>query len=508
MFLETVACGVVLAIVGLLLHLRRHFSQFTKIGIPGPHPNMFLGNLLELRAKGQFQAVKDWTEEYGRVFGYFEGYTPVMVVSDPEVLRHVLLKDAANFMKRKPFPLAPRKSLGLFLEDGPQWKRSRSLLTPAFSTGKLKKMTPIMTESADILVERLTDKAKEQKSMDIYSVFQSLTLDVIGRCAFGLQTKAQVDDNDLFLVKIRKLFHTMSTTLIEPLVMAVPFVSCFIFALKNIVFLFGMNPVVWLRDTMREVIRARLALGPNANVIDLVQLMLFPDKPHHDACADVHVGLTEREIVAQSMTFLLAGYETTSAILAYFCHEMAKNPAIQAKLYQEIVDNIEKDVNYESIQDLHYFDAVFDEVCRLYPTASFIVSRQACETRRYGHVTIPAGMNVLANVWALHRDKSYWTDPDTFNPERFMDEPQTKRSNFTFLPFGAGPRHCIGMRFATIEAKITIVKVMQSFCIERADDSQDELELFSRGAIVPKDKVNVKMTRRVTASRRRMVRHS
>ncbi|CAG5132500.1 unnamed protein product [Candidula unifasciata] len=463
-------------------HLEQHFSQFTRLGVPGPQPSLVLGNLRELRTKGQFQAVQEWTAKYGRIFGFFEGYTPVMVVGDPEVLRNVLVKDSANFMKRKPFPLAPRKSLGLFLENGHQWKRSRSLLTPAFSTGKLKKMTPIMSEAANILVERLTEKAKENSHLDIYSVFQSLTLDVIGRCAFGLTTKAQVDETDMFLVKIRCLFHTMSTTIIEPIVMAVPFVSHFIFALKNIVFLFGMNPVVWLRNSMREVIRHRQALGPNTNIIDLVQLMLFPSRPQHDVCAELHSALTEREIVAQSMTFLLAGYETTSAVLAYICHELAKHPEIQERLHREIVEHIgTKDVNYDTIQDLHYFDAVFDEICRLYPTASFIVTRQAEEDRQYGNVRIPAGMNVLANVWALHRDEMYWFEPDIFNPDRFMDEPHCKKAACTFIPFGAGPRHCIGMRFATIETKITIIKVIQNFTIEMSDASN----VSFKGSVVP-----------------------
>ncbi|KAH9513039.1 hypothetical protein Btru_035682 [Bulinus truncatus] len=474
--------------------------------------------------QGQFQAVRDWTGQYGHVFGYFEGYTPVMVVSDPDILRNVFLKDAANFMKRKPFPLAPRKSLGLFLEDGHQWKRSRSLLTPAFSTGKLKKMTPIMLEAADILTERLTEKSKEEKSIDIYSVFQSLTLDVIGRCAFGLKTNAQVDEKDMFLQKIRSLFKTMSTTFIEPIVMAAPFVSYFIFAVKNLVFLFGMNPVVWLRNSMREVIRARRALGPNSSVIDLVQLMLFPEVKVQQVDETTDAALTEQEIVAQSMTFLLAGYETTSAVLAYFCYEMAKQPNIQARLYQEITDNVQKvrKENNTAKYGCHLIEGGFTRVlvCGreagqyaepwtriIFRAGISIVSRQAAEERQYGEIKIPAGMNVLANVWALHRDNRYWTEPETFNPDRFLDEPHCKKSNFTFLPFGSGPRHCIGMRFATIESKITLVKVLQKFQIEMADSTPETLELFSRGAIVPKDKVVVKLVRRSSSTRKRRVRH-
>lgn len=95
--------------------------------------------------QGQFQATVKWGRRYGRVFGYFEGYTPVLSVSDPDILREILVKDANNFNHRKQFPLAPRKSLGLFLENGSQWHRSRSLLTPAFSAGKLKQVTMTTT---------------------------------------------------------------------------------------------------------------------------------------------------------------------------------------------------------------------------------------------------------------------------------------------------------------------------------------------------------------------------
>ncbi|XP_035829344.1 cytochrome P450 3A8, partial [Aplysia californica] len=354
------------AFTSLYRHLEHHFTQFRRMGLPGPEPSFLTGNLREIREKGQFQAMKDWSRQFGRVFGYFEGYTPVMAVSDPEVLREVLVKDAANFMKRKPFPLAPRKSLGLFLENGSQWRRSRTLLTPAFSTGKLKKVC-----CKGHRLETDNRKGRGAKTLFIHSVFQSLTLDVIGRCAFGLNTQAQVDENDVFLVKIQSLFHTMSTTIIQPIVMAVPFVSHFIFAMKNVVVVFGMNPVVWLRDSLREVIRTRKAMGPNNHIIDLVQLMLFPDQNLHDAHSELHKAMSEREIVAQSMTFLLAGYETTSAVLAFFCHEMAKNPDIQERLYREMEENIGKnEVDYDSVQNLPFFDATFDEICRLYPTAS------------------------------------------------------------------------------------------------------------------------------------------
>nr|KAG5704131.1 hypothetical protein BaRGS_009661 [Batillaria attramentaria] len=460
--------------------------------------------------KGQFQAAVDWGHQYGRVFGYYEGYTPVLSVSDPVILREVLVKDAANFMTRKPFPMAPRKALGLFLENGHQWRRSRSLLTPAFSSGKLKQMMPIMQNSADILVDTLGRLSNKEKSVDVYSAFQGLTLDVIGRCAFGLQTEAQTDEKDEFLTSIRSLFQTMSTTIILPLVMAVPFLAHFVFALKNVVFLFGMNPVVWLRLKLKEIIQIRKSMGPNSKVVDLVQLMLFPSKTRlnkHNRQAEEDeqneavdteqlAQMTEREIVAQSMTFLLAGYETTSAVLAFLSHALAQTPDVQARLQKEIDARVGKEINYESVQNLTYFDMVFDEVCRLFPTASQIVTRQATESRVINGVTIPAGMNIHANIWALHHDPEFWTQPEVFDPERFSAANRDKIQPYTFLPFGSGPRKCIGMRFAILEAKVALVKLLRQFNLSLDHEQQEPIKLIGRGAIVPQNEVKVKVTKR------------
>ncbi|XP_061191534.1 cytochrome P450 3A4-like [Saccostrea echinata] len=481
--------GVTLALA-LYKYFVYHFQTFERLGIPGPKPTLFLGNLPEILKKGQLQAIIDWRKEYGRVFGYFEGYTPVLSVSDPELLKEVLVKDFENFQSRKPFPLAPRKSLGLFLENGHQWKRSRTLLTPAFSAGKLKQMFGIMNECTDHFLENMEKKTKTSKMLDIYDLYQCLTLDVIGRCAFGLRTNAQVDEEDPFLTNVRSLFNRLSKTMILPAVMLIPFLQYFVFALKNIVVLFGMNPVVWIRMKMKEIIEIRKEMGANASTFDLVQQMLF------SKVKDGSSAFSEREIVAQSMTFLLAGYETTSTVLAFLSHVLAHNPCSQKKLAEEIDSIIgENEVNYENVKELPYFDMVFDEVCRLYPTASLIVTRQAKETATYNGITIPAGMNVQADVWGLHHDKEFWDQPSVFNPERFRKGNKQHIKPYSFLPFGAGPRSCIGSRFAMLETKIAMVRILKQFSFKPCDASK-EIELECRGAIVPKNGINVQVESR------------
>nr|XP_022318271.1 cytochrome P450 3A9-like isoform X2 [Crassostrea virginica] len=441
--------AVLLFSIAIYKYLVYHFQTFERLGIPGPKPTFFLGNLLEIRQKGQLQAIIDWRREFGRVFGYFEGYTPVLSVSDPDLLKEVLVKDFDNFQSRKPFPLAPRKSLGLFLENGHQWKRSRTLLTPAFSAGKLKQMFGIMNECTDHLLDNLNKKTKSCKSLDIYDLFQCLTLDVIGRCAFGLRTNAQADDQDPFLTNVRSLFSRLSKTLILPAVMLLPFLQYFVFAMKNIVVVFGMNPVVWIRLKMKEIIQIRRDMGANASTFDLVQQMLF------SKVKDGSHAFSEREIVAQSMTFLLAGYETTSTVLAFFSHVLAHNQGVQKKLFEEVDSKIgETEVNYENVKELPYFDMVFDEVCRLYPTASL-----------------------------------------------FRREKKQQIKAYSFLPFGAGPRSCIGSRFAMLETKVAMVRVLKQFSFKPCEGSTKDIELDCRGAIVPKHGINVQVENRETSAK-------
>ncbi|XP_033752365.1 cytochrome P450 3A11-like [Pecten maximus] len=478
---------ILMALCAMLAYwyLKIHFEVFERNGIPGPKPAFLLGNIIEMMKKGQLQAIRDWRKTYGTVFGYFEGFTPVLSVSDPDVVREVLVKDFANFQARKPFPLAPRKSLGLFLENGHQWRRSRSLLSPAFSTSKLRQMTNVMEQQVDKLLQNLGKQQGKGNFFDIYREFQSLTLDVIGRCAFGLHTNAQMDVSDEFLNNIQSLFRNMSTTLILPIVMLFPFVQYFIFAIKNVVLAIGMNPVSWLRRRLIDVIRIRREIGNDGSVTDLMQQMLFHSKKHQQ--------MSDREIVAQSLTFLLAGYETTSAVLAFHCHVLAQNPEAQIRLRKEIKQLGQERISYQSIQKLPYLDMVFDEVCRLYPTASLIVTRQAAAARTYGHVHIPAGMNVQVDVWGLHHDSKFWNQPQKFMPERFSAENKSKIRPYTFIPFGAGPRNCIGSRFAMLETKIAVARIIRDYELKSAKDQQEDLALLCRGAIVPKDGVHVKL---------------
>ncbi|CDW59268.1 p450 domain containing protein [Trichuris trichiura] len=175
----------------------------------------------------------------------------------------------------------------------------------------------------------------------------------------------------------------------------------------------------------------------------------------------------KQEVIAQCTLYMLAGYETTSNALSYTIYELARHPEVQEKLRSEIMDN-HTDENekpsYESVQRMVYLDCVIRETLRLYPLASWVVSRKCMQTCTTGGITIEEGMYILVDVWSIHYNKDIWgPDADEFIPERFADDQMQSLHPFAWIPFGAGPRRCIGERFALLEMKLTLARLLRKY---------------------------------------------
>eukprot|EP00057_Strongylocentrotus_purpuratus_P023241 XP_011677715.1 PREDICTED: thromboxane-A synthase-like [Strongylocentrotus purpuratus] len=172
--------------------------------------------------------------------------------------------------------------------------------------------------------------------------------------------------------------------------------------------------------------------------------------------------MTREELLAQAMIFLSAGYETTAALLTYASYLLASNPDCQDKLIAEIDDIAPKrdDVGYTTISKMPYLDQVVCEVLRIYPPG-ILSDRECGETCTYKGYKIEKGLQIWIPTFTIQRDPTHWPDPLKFNPERFTKANREGRNPFTWLPFGAGPRICIGMRFALMEAKMALVRSLQ-----------------------------------------------
>ncbi len=200
---------VLILIVAYLWHIRQIYNFFKKHNIPGPPPTLFFGNFSDLvKTKRLSISIKQWSEKYGPIFGYFEGHTPILVVSDPDILQDIFIKSFSNFHSRRALPLEDRyaKGVHIFSAPGLRWKRQRFVINPTFSSSKLKQMTPLIHRSIDAFMIKLSEQHKKSQPFDIYAYFKRFTMDAIWSCGFGVDTDMQNNINDPYLVHSQKVF--------------------------------------------------------------------------------------------------------------------------------------------------------------------------------------------------------------------------------------------------------------------------------------------------------------
>ncbi|XP_023331632.1 cytochrome P450 3A19 [Eurytemora carolleeae] len=377
----------------------------------------------------------------------------------------------------------------MIMIQGMTWKRARSTLAPTFSAAKMKKMSGIMGTTVDTMIDILRSKIDEAEIIDFNEVYQRLTLDTIGQCALAMNVNCQRDPEDRFLKMVRAaLDRQIDTTVIIS--------SCFPAVEKIIAWMFSRrgrkrtNQVII--EKCREVLKARRANPPNPPPVDALQLCM-------DA-AGTDGKLSEDEIVAHEFIFILAGYETTAAALNFTTYLLAKHPEIQSKLQQEIDRKFKKDikVNYDNVTELEYLDMVLSESMRVYPPIPLHIGRWASQERTICGKTIPQGAGVLAATWILHHHPGFWTDPWKFDPERFSTENRDKIIEMTYMPFGDGPRNCIGRRFALMEAKMALVEVFRQFTVSVCESTPNPLPVRNKGLTlaVVGDKLHLRAERR------------
>ncbi|XP_032225261.1 cytochrome P450 3A29 [Nematostella vectensis] len=460
------------------------FRVLKGLNIPGPPPLPYIGNLRDIQRLGGIHvAPVRLMQEYGKVFAWSVGRTPAIVVGDPEILKHVMVKEFQNFRNRFVVFKDIRSEMrhGMFSATDDNWKRIRSTLTPTFTSGKLRQMTPKMRESCDTLMDKIGKVADTGESVDILGMFSPMSLEIILSTAFGIDSQVQKNPNNTFSDKAKEIFK--SPTFLRMFLM-LPFASVLF---KIFRFLIQNNNIKYFIDLSKEILSKRH--DKTFNRKDFVDLMLSAVNP------DGSRKLSDPEIIAQSVTFLLAGHETSSNTLSATAYYLALNPEVQERLRLEIrmaaETNSEKSPQ-ELANDLEYLDCVVNEVLRIHPPAHTI-NRECAQACVINGITIPAGMDVTIPIYSLHHDPDAWPEPDKFDPERFRGPAKESRHPFQFIPFGAGPRNCIGMRFALNEVKLVLFQILSKYKFVRSPDTQVPLVLIPGAALIPRDGIYLRI---------------
>ncbi|XP_035688030.1 cytochrome P450 3A8-like isoform X2 [Branchiostoma floridae] len=483
---------VLLGLLVLLLYIYgvRPLSTFKKMGVPGPRPWPLIGNVLDVR-HGVYNPdfTLERSQKYGKVYGLYRGAaTPLLVISDREMLREVFVKQFHNFSTRTgetQFLMTKPLDCMLSTVTGEKWKNLRSTLSPAFSAGKLKKMSEQLNRCADQLVSNLGEQTSQGQSFEAKKLTGDFTMDAIASVGFGTDIDSQRNPNDPFVVHAKKAFEGPFKNPLFWLFLFFPWI------MKPLLEGLGYN--FFPRSTtdfFYKVLDQLMELRQTtvSERLDFMQLMLNahkePEEEEEDNSRDVKVqgqkqALTKDDVVSNGIVFFLAGYDTTATTMAFALYNLAINQEAQDKVIQELDEVMrEKDqVDHEALQQMTYLEMCIMETLRLHPPAALIMTRICTKDTTIQWLKIPKGMTVLIPVLAIHYDPERWPEPKKFIPERFTAEEREKRDQYDWLPFGAGPRNCIGMRLAMMEAKIGLAKVFMKYRIKTGPDTDMALKL-------------------------------
>jgi cytochrome P450 len=376
-----------------------------------------------------------------------------VLMNAPGGIDRVLVSNAANY-RRTPATiriLRPLVGRGLFLSEGEDWRLQRRSIAPALAP----RVIPILARHiATVGIEALGRlEAEADRPVDLLAAMQFLALEIAGRSMFSLEMGR-------YGAPMRRMINGFGAKLGRP-------------------YLFDMLLPPWiptLRDLKRRRFRARwtrlmdsimadrLALPAGEAPQDLFDLLRAARDP------ETGQGFSQAELRDQVSTMIVAGHETTALALFWSLYLLASSPEAQQRLAEEVRDiAITPETAGQVLPKLAYARAVVSEALRLYPPA-FVIVREAIAADSYGGVEIPAGSQVLIAPWVLHRHRKLWANPDAFDPGRFL-EGAPPPARLAYLPFGVGPRVCIGAQFAMAEAVLILAMMIQRFRITRADSA-------------------------------------
>ncbi|CAF3607839.1 unnamed protein product [Rotaria socialis] len=485
---------------------------FRRIGIPGPVRIPFFGELFNVIRKGYKTNDSDLVQKYGNVIGIYEGTTPLILLSDLDLLRNVLIRDSHVFINRRVIEnISGPLEHGLTVLKDEQWKNARSIVSPTFSTAKLKAMYSLMNEVSDIYNKRLLEYADKQEIFNINILNGQYTLDNIASCLFGIDTNSLQNENVTLIKHLRKFFEIDLTNIYIYITIILPPLASYLG--KKGYSLLPRDAMNYISNLVNQIVNRRRQHLERRN--DFIQIMvdheqevtadqkLMEAKENADETESqqqqwetLKKTLTDKEIIGQALIFMIAGYETTSVLMSFFFYIMATEPTIQEKVYEEIRQELGDDeITYEKVSQLRYLDMVINETLRMYPP--FIrFERVASNDYELGNYHIPKGSIISVPVYPIHHNPDFWTDPEKFIPERFLPAEKAKRHPMSFLPFGDGPRNCIGMRFALLEAKLAIVKALRIVEFQKCEKTEAPLQLGKLAILNTKNGIWLNVIRR------------
>lgn len=470
---------IISAIAAIYLYVTWNIGYWKKRNVPGPSPIPGLGNFPSflLQKRPVVEEMDDVYREYKPKYnfvGVFSNRSPRILITSAELVKDILSKNFKNFHDNEFGELTnkeidPLLGRNPFLLTGDEWKAKRAEITPAFTTSRMKALFPLVED----VCSRMTKYVKQNRgsALDTKELSAKFTTDVVSSCIFACDAQSFTSEKPEIREQGRKLIDQSFSSILTLI---------FIFNFPKLANLFKVSFIPkslekFFTNLMEDAIRHRGASGTTR--VDYLDYLISLKKKKE---------ISELDMAAHGVTFFIDGFETSSVAICFMLYEIARNSEVQKRLRQELqkATNNDGTVSYDSLLELPYLDQVVNEGLRLWPPAGFLSKKcvEPMELPLTGtrNVTIEKDVCAIINLWSLHRDPEYYNDPLTFNPDRFSPETggtSPYREKGCFIPFGDGPRQCLGMRFARMQVKRCLYEVVNNFEITVNPKTKEPMKL-------------------------------
>lgn len=487
--------ALILIILIFIRHLSKRLIFVRELSaIPGPSGIPILGNSLSLTG-GQddfFRLLLKCAKEYGSVFKLWVGMRPFVFLSAAEDVQPIL---SSNLHIDKSYEydfLRPWVGTGLLTSTGSKWHARRKLLTPSFHYSILEEFVEPIIRQSQILVRRL-EKNSDGPAFDVMAYTKLCALDIICVTAMGKQLHAQETEDNDYVKAVDGINEILQRRFITP------------WLKPELLFKFTSmgkrqeDFVKTINNFVNGVIRDKKAELKEKKISDSEEMKKRKRRTFIDLIletAEEGDVLTDEDVREEVNTFMFAGHDTTSVAIGWCLYVLGKHKEVQEKIIREYDDVVRNEIpTLKEIQNLEYLERCIKETMRLYPVVPLIARDIKHKVELRENKTLLPGVTALIFTPSLHRDARYFPDPDEFRPDRFLQEQNDQRNPFAYIPFSAGPRNCIGAKFAMMEVKLVLNAILKRYEVTSVD-SEHELNLFSELVLSNKQGIRITITKR------------
>ena len=448
--------------------VRERKSSGGRTDYPGPGP-LALPGLMRKLWTDRLSLLGDAAREFGDVVRFSMGPKTIYFFNHPDHAKHVLADNAANYHKGMGLTEARRRLLGdgLLTSEGELWRQQRRTIQPAFRRERIAGFATVVTDEAAVMLDRLQAHVGGGP-VDVVAEMTRLTIGVLGQTLFDMDLSPLRFLGGAFEVAQDQAMFDMVTLGALPLWLPLARNRRFRTARRQ------------LDDAVHTLLARHERDGESSGNDVISQLRrAYRDEPN--------AGLRRRRLRDELVTILLAGHETTASTLSWTWYLLARHPEAAQAMHAEAAEVLGDRVpGYQDVARLPYTTMVIQEAMRLYPPV-WGLPRKALGPDEIGGYQIPAGADVMISPYTLHRHKGFWADPDQFRPERFEGAAAGHAHRYAYIPFGAGPRVCVGSHLGMLEAILVAAMVARRFRLDLADGAdpvpEPMLSLRVRGGL-------------------------